>query len=120
MYLNNQDTAPVDLRDFFDRFPSKHSIKRLLDNFVLEYPNLIQEVRDSIEKGTTQEIKNSAHKLKGVLVNLSIIRGYSLALDLEKQSAELDKDEALARVGEIEEELDKIEGFLLEHQELFR
>jgi len=120
MYLNNLDIAPVDLKDFFDRFPCMVSIKKLLDGFVLEYPGLLQELRDSIEKGTVQEIKDSAHKLKGVLINLSIIRGYYLALDLEKNSEELNKKEALAKVDEIKEELDKIDGFLEEQHELFR
>ncbi|MBM3435863.1 MAG: Hpt domain-containing protein [Bacteroidetes bacterium] len=116
----NPGIPPVDLADFFDRFPNKKSIKKLLDEFVLTYPELIEELIDSVESGSQAEIKNSAHKMKGVLVNLSITRGYSLALDLEKKSAEIGKAEALARVQELSEELDKISAFLVEQEEMFR
>lgn len=120
MSLNNLIKPPVDLDDFLDRFPNRNSIKKLLDEFILTYPELLQELSGSIESGIPAEIKNSAHKLKGVLINLSITRGFALALDLEKKSAEIPKAEALEKVKEIKEELDRISGYLEEKKELFR
>jgi hypothetical protein len=120
MYSDNKNSSPVDLADFIDRFPNKKSIKRLLDDFSEGYPDLINELINSIENGTPAMIKDSTHKLKGVLINLSIMRGYTLTLDLEKKSAEIQKTDALARVAEISEELQKIKGFLAENESYFR
>jgi HPt (histidine-containing phosphotransfer) domain-containing protein len=119
MSLNEKIAPPVDLEDFFDRFPNRKSIKKLLDDFVIYYPELLKEVTDSIEHGTVTDIQNSAHKIKGVLINLSIHRGYSIALDLEKRSADIPKKDALAKVEALREELGRINGYLMEKQDVF-
>ena len=119
MYLNEFDYIPVDLDDFFYRLPSKPSIKKLLNNFVRAYPDLLSDVQQSIHSGEGEKIKSSAHMLKGVLGNLSLNKASELALELENNAGNIEKDDALALVDEIKSELIILDEFLKSNPPVF-
>ena len=75
---------PIDLEEFYERLPNKQLIKKLLDDFFVSYPQFVVELNQSIEEGDPEKIKFSAHKLKGVLGNLSITNAYYLYFCLQK------------------------------------
>ncbi len=108
---NSEDVPPIDLNDFMERLPSKDLIKKLLDDFVGTYHEFIDEIKTSIMTGGEKEIRESTHKLKGVLANLSIKKGYTLTMDLEQNASTITKDEAFKILGEIEKELNRVKVY---------
>lgn len=112
MYINNSKTCPVNLDEFYHRLPSKRSIKKLLTDFLNSYPQFISEVYQSVKTGNAQEIRASAHTMKGVLSNLSISRAAGLALDLEQNAGNISRDNAIEVIAEINSELEKLRDFI--------
>ncbi|MCD4695144.1 MAG: Hpt domain-containing protein [Bacteroidales bacterium] len=114
-----ENVPPIDMEDFLERLPSKDLIKKLLDSFIESYQEFIDEIRISITNGNAKEIRESAHKLKGVLANLSIKKGCQLVLDLEKNADSINKDDALEMVSEIENEIIRVKSYSKNNAEFF-
>ena len=65
----------------------------------------------SIKSGNSKEIRDSAHRLKGVLANLSIKKGCQLAGNLEQNADSINMYDALSTVSEIENELIRVKKY---------
>ncbi len=110
---------PVDIEDFMERVPMEELIAKFLNNFLKGYQDFINEIVTSISNGDAEDIRENAHKLKGVLANLSMDKGRQLALDLEQRSDTISKEDALKIVGEIEKEIIRLKAYNGDYSELF-
>ncbi len=110
---------PVDIKDFMERVPMEELIAKFLDNFLKGYQVFINEIVTSISNGDAGDIRENAHKLKGVLANLSMDKGRQLALDLEKRSGTISKEDALNIVSGIEKEIIRLKAYNGDYSELF-
>ena len=109
---DSQTYCPVDLNDFFNRLPSKNLIKKLLNDFVEASPEILQNLEDSIYEENLTAIEQALHTIKGVLGNLSIIKGYYLAKDLEKNLEWMTREEMKFWYNEIKKEFQAVQEFM--------
>ena len=116
--MKTQTYCPVDLNDFFNRLPSKNLIKKLLDDFVSSSPDFLKELEETIHTGDIDTVKKAAHKIKGVLGNLSITKGYYLALDFEKNIDWMSREEMKYRFNEIKVEFEAVQKYMNSPSEL--
>jgi two-component system, sensor histidine kinase and response regulator len=73
--------------------------------FIEDFARMMGEVRSAAETGDWKKLREEAHSLKGTVGNMSAVRGYRLALDLEGVAARCDEAAAVGVIAEIEGEM---------------
>jgi len=80
--------------------------------FISTYPNLLNEIRASIEKKKQTNIKKKVHRLKGMLKYLAAGTAVGLAQRIEKERERGTFKDALKVLTELEEECGKVDSYL--------
>ncbi|MCF8368269.1 MAG: Hpt domain-containing protein [Bacteroidales bacterium] len=120
--LNNESIAhmpPVDMEDMLNRLQCKDLVIKLLGDFVGCYNDFIDEIMQAIWIGSLKDLKESTHKLKGVLANLSITNACNKCITLHENAESLKQEESMSLVYEIKQELDKVKLFYTSGNSLF-
>jgi HPt (histidine-containing phosphotransfer) domain-containing protein len=76
--------------------------------FIEDSARMLGAVRTAAETGDWKRLKEEAHSLKGTVGNMSAVRGYQLALDLEGVALRGDATEAGGKIAEIEGEMEAL------------
>lgn len=118
-----EDTAPGEVRteadwapapplpmDFaaLERLYGDIDLPHLIDSFLIEGDELLQEITESIEQNNFGEVARLAHQLKGLAVVMTGSRLASLAIELEGEAKKQSIDRAKVLQIDISEELKKL------------
>ena len=63
-------------------------LREILELFKEEFPKSGLSLRQAMERGDLQQVRNEAHNLKGMLAGLSMIEGASSATRIERMAIE--------------------------------
>ncbi|GEM_PF-988475 len=82
----HEKSAVFDRQSLFDRvMEDEKMMKNLLESFIVDAENLLENLHNAAEKKEFELIKNLAHKLKGASANIS-------AIELSRNSAQLEQE----------------------------
>jgi HPt (histidine-containing phosphotransfer) domain-containing protein len=91
-------------------------LESLIELFKADYPVSLSEIRLSIESGNIQGMRDSAHRLKGMLLSLAASRAGALAEKLERMATTGQRAGAEQSFSELAAEIalvpNELEGFL--------
>jgi two-component system sensor histidine kinase/response regulator len=76
--------------------------------FLLDYPRLLEEAKNSILEGDSSRLERAAHTLKGRLAFFGIHKAQEMALELETMSRMKDLVRSRILVTEIESEMNSV------------
>lgn len=86
----------------------KEFMKHMIQVFLEEAPIQISEIKKAFLDNNTAVVSAVAHKLKSSCKSMGVVKGSDLALEIEKNSKELNYS------GELEEKIAYFEAYLLE------
>jgi CheY-like chemotaxis protein len=99
----------LDVTQLLDRIDDDRSfLAELADVFRRDYPQNIEAIRSAIDAQNGDELRRSAHALKGALWNLSATRAATLAAELEGMGRSLDLSSAQSTLDILVSELPKV------------
>lgn len=85
----------IDLNDVMDRVQDdKELLIELLDIFQEDYQIKRRQIRDAIESGQTEKVRDLAHSIKGASGNISARKMFACAEKIERLSSQGDIKEA--------------------------
>ena len=91
----------------------------MLDKFFNSYKTRIEEIQKAIETKDYAEIKDSAHRLKGLTGNLSLMRCFDILLSLEKKAMEKNIQACAEALILAEKSIIEANEYYLTNQDLF-
>ena len=89
--------------------------RELVDIFLVEYPNLLQSVRLSVERSDGEAISRSAHALKGSVANFIDAGPTATAQALERAATESRLGDTPTLVEQLERELHELAAAMRRH-----
>ena len=89
----------------------KELLKELVGDFLKEYPKQLDELREVIERGDSQQLARSAHSFKGAVGNFGVKSAYDLAYQLETLGGESRMDTAITVFKKLEKEMVQVRSF---------
>jgi PAS domain S-box-containing protein len=87
-------------------------LKEIVGLFLAEAPELLQAVRESIERRDTASLERSAHALKGSVGNFGAKSAYEIALKMETRARAGDLSGAPETLAELEAKITRLENAL--------
>ncbi|SMC25791.1 PAS domain S-box-containing protein [Desulfacinum hydrothermale DSM 13146] len=84
----------------------------ILEDFVEELPQRLQEMREGLQSGDMENVKRSAHTLKGSAANVSAKGLSHCALQVEHAAAEGDPERVEAGLEEVRREAERLERYV--------
>ena len=110
------DIVSFDAEDMLGRVMGDRDIAReVIDQFLLDAPARLRELRACLELGDRVEVRSKAHSLVGLTANVSALRLYGLAARLEELD---DRDDSQAQVERLvslmEHEFDWVRALLVD------
>lgn len=88
--------SPVDFKELYEIMGSDEElIRQCFDDFIDDYPGLIEEIKTFVEARDFNALNNAAHKLKGALSYLAARPAFQAAEELE-QAGKDNQHEGLA------------------------
>jgi HPt (histidine-containing phosphotransfer) domain-containing protein len=116
----NKNFAIIDFEELFIRVDNNRAfIKEVIEKFFSIKESRIDEIRTPLLNGDLKKSKDSAHKLKGVLANFSMLKAKSTLIELEKLILNENIDGALQKLNELIEKIDEAKEFYLSNQNQF-
>ncbi|WP_083464658.1 Hpt domain-containing protein [Marinifilum fragile] len=79
----------------------------------------ISEILVPLESGDYKKAKDSAHKLKGVLANFSMLEAKATIIELEQIILSEDMVKSLSKLKELNDKIDLAKEFYLSNQDQF-
>ncbi len=89
-------------------------LRRIVDLFLLQSPQLLEEVRISIARGDAPTLERAAHKLRGSVTNFAAKKTYDAAFRLESMGRDGDLTQAAAAQAELERAMGELQATLVE------
>jgi HPt (histidine-containing phosphotransfer) domain-containing protein len=86
---------------------------QLLEIFVEDYPQLLDNIRDGLERRDAKAVRLAAHSLKGLAANFDARPAVRVALELENAAAENDLDAAQRLLATVQHEISRLRDALL-------
>ena len=112
---NLRELARLDLSTVIDAVDGdKELLKELAEGFVEDSAGQLEELRESLEKGDSEQIERRAHRLRGAVGNFGAKTAYDLAFQLETRGRESRLDGAVEIYGKLEQEMARVKAFFLE------
>lgn len=87
-------------------------LEEMIDIFLSDYPNQVNEIRAAIDRKDAEELVNAAHALKGAVGNFGAKRVFELAQSLEKSAKDSNCEDWLNSFQNLEQELAKLDPAL--------
>jgi HPt (histidine-containing phosphotransfer) domain-containing protein len=95
-----------DREKFLSKFDGDFEVATEIANiFIEDSARMMGQIRMAAGAGDWKKLKEEAHSLKGTVGNMSAVRGYQLALDLEGVALRGDAAAAVGKIAEIEGEM---------------
>jgi len=82
--------------------------RELVDIFLAEYPNLVQAIRASIDRGDGRALQRAAHALRGSVTNFIDDGPTATALAIEQAAETSRLNAADGLMGQLEREIDAL------------
>ena len=82
--------------------------RELVDIFLAEYPNLLQAIRTSIDRGDAPALRRAAHALRGSVTNFIDDGPTATALAIERAGDASRADDMAGLVRQLEREVDAL------------
>jgi HPt (histidine-containing phosphotransfer) domain-containing protein len=89
-------------------------LRRIVDLFLLQAPQLLEEVREAISRRDALTLERAAHKLRGSVTNFAAKNAYDAALRLESMGHGGDLTQAAEAQAELETALGELQATLVE------
>jgi two-component system, sensor histidine kinase and response regulator len=116
---NNTATEPRGSEPLFDHealltrvADDQDLLREIVGLFLAEAPELMQAVRESVERRDSSSLQRSAHTLKGSVANFGAKGAYEIALKLETMGRTGDLSRASAMLAELEAAVRRLESEL--------
>jgi two-component system sensor histidine kinase/response regulator len=82
--MRNDMLSPLDKEAVLDRVGGDESLlKEITEIFLAEYPTLLQDIREAIQRADAAKLERSAHTLKGSVSNFGADEATNAAYELE-------------------------------------
>ena len=95
----------VDWSELMERVDGdRELLKELFELFRGEFPRMRDQLHAAVKQGDLAEIQRAAHTLKGMMVNLSLKQGATLAANIEAAARSGDRLEIIAAKEEFDRE----------------
>ncbi|MCG6911908.1 MAG: response regulator [Deltaproteobacteria bacterium] len=111
----------LDKRPFFDREALLQAFDNdweffleVVDMFVADYPQMMQDIRDAITDGDFSGLERKAHALKGMLGNFQVEASVQKAFALEKMGRENSLEHAESTFGLLADDLVRLEEMFVD------
>jgi two-component system, sensor histidine kinase and response regulator len=109
------NTARFDLTRALERVENdRELLQEMIDLFIADYPQHVEEIREGIAAGDTARIKFAAHTLKGSVGNFAAQAAFDAALRLEKLAGAGNFDEMNEAFRELEDAMQQLRPALEE------
>lgn len=116
-----KDLAIIDFKELFIRVDNNRAfIKEVIEKFFDIKESRISDIQTPLENGDFKKAKDSAHKLKGVLANFSMLQAKSTIIELEQVIMNEDQDASFQKLYELVQKIDQAKEFYLSHQDQFK
>ncbi|MGZ5092479.1 MAG: Hpt domain-containing protein [Burkholderiales bacterium] len=89
-------------------------LRRIVDLFLLQAPQLLEEVREAISRRDALTLERAAHKLRGSVTNFAAKNTYDAASRLESMGHVGDLTQAAEAQAELERALGELQATLVE------
>ncbi|NOU60305.1 Hpt domain-containing protein [Marinifilum caeruleilacunae] len=117
----DKDLAIIDFEELFIRVDNNRVfIKEVIEKFFKIKESRISEIQVPLENRDFKKAKDSAHKLKGVLANFSMIEAKSTIIELEKIILREDIDASISKLNELVQKIDQAREYYLSNQDQFK
>jgi HPt (histidine-containing phosphotransfer) domain-containing protein len=84
MSAQRQPEKTIDITAALDRVGGDEELlKEIAVLFLGEYPDLLQKIRDGLDRGDSSAVERFSHSLKGAVANFSAQSAFSAAFELE-------------------------------------
>lgn len=105
--------AVIDREELFDRLDNDvELLLELIDLFLEDYPQLLMDIGKAVETGDSEQLRKSAHTLKGSVGNFCAHAAYESALRLEQKGASAELDSAETEYAVLSREMGRVEAAL--------
>ncbi|MCY1634052.1 Hpt domain-containing protein [Marinifilum sp. D737] len=116
----DKDLAIIDFNELFIRVDNNRAfIKEVIEKFFSIKESRISEILVPLENGDYKKAKDSAHKLKGVLANFSMLEAKATIIELEQIILSEDAVKSLSKLKELNDKIDIAKEFYLSNQDQF-
>ncbi|RKE02514.1 Hpt domain-containing protein [Marinifilum flexuosum] len=116
----DKDLAIIDFNELFIRVDNNRAfIKEVIEKFFSIKESRISEILVPLENGDYKKAKDSAHKLKGVLANFSMLEAKATIIELEQIILSEDLVKSLNKLKELNDKIDLAKEFYLSNQDQF-
>jgi HPt (histidine-containing phosphotransfer) domain-containing protein len=106
---NDSSIAAVNFAELLERFDGDRDLlAELFGIFREDYPGQIRNAQQAITQKDAAEVERSGHSLKGALGNLSAIRAFALAGELEAMGRSGNLALAGPKLMQVEDELQRV------------
>lgn len=115
-----ENSSIIDITDLLERVDDNSDFARMmLEKFFETYFERINEINDNIAAEDYIELKNNAHKLKGVVANLSLKKCFNMVYQLEQSAVAKNKNECVSKVAESVKYIQEAQNYLENNPDLF-
>lgn len=111
--MPSNPTMPLDVADLRSRFEGKAELlRKMIKIFAGQTPQLLDRLRDAVQRGDAEAIERTAHSLKGSLLQLGAHKAAELAQWLENGSGDPTGvlEQLEAQTAEVQLVLDNLAG----------
>ncbi|MCT4602305.1 MAG: Hpt domain-containing protein [Marinifilum sp.] len=118
---SDKDLAIIDFKELFIRVDNNRAfIKEVMEKFFSIQESRISEIRIPLESGDFKKAKNSAHKLKGVLANFSMLEAKATIIELEQAIVSEDLKASLSKLNELIQKINEAKNYYHTNQDQFK
>jgi len=109
------ETPPKELIDLSRAMEAvdgdKGLLRVLVDDFIEDYPQYLEELEDLIAKNDSAQVERKAHSLKGSIGNFGVGKAYELACQIETLGKESRLEGAADVLKKLEDQMNQIKAF---------
>ncbi|WP_421920061.1 Hpt domain-containing protein [Marinifilum sp.] len=117
----NKDLTIIDFKELFIRVDNNRAfIKEVIEKFFSIKESRIAEIQIPLENGDYKKAKDSAHKLKGVLANFSMLEAKSTIIELEQIILSKNINLSISKLNELVQKIDQAKEYYLSNQDQFK
>jgi two-component system sensor histidine kinase/response regulator len=89
-------------------------LRRIAQLFVVQSPQLLDEIREALLRGDAEALERAAHKLRGSVTNFFATKAHDAALRLEQMGRDNDLTGGAEAQAHLESALRELQGTLAE------
>ncbi len=110
----NDGEPPIDMKTAMSRFDNDMEFyKTMLNEFLNYVPEQIKALEEAVKSGDADEVQRHAHSIKGAAGNLSAIKIFSIAKEIEEKGRNGDIEGVIALTEKLKSEISRFEDFSL-------